>query len=435
MHGPHELPIAPTNLHPMVTRAKSGIHKPRLFFSVAVGTPVEPSTFREASADPRWNAAMSTEINALKSQGTWSPRAWFLKLSTTILDLGFVASQADASLFIYRSKTVVVLLLIYVDDIILTGSSDSVIAELLSFLNTKFAVKDLGPLHFFLGIQVHRSTAGLHLSQTKYIRDLLTKTQLLDSKPVATPMALSSLSLYDGELLTDPTPYHSLVGALQYCTITRPDISFTVNKLCQFLHAPTSVHYQAAKRVLRYLKGTAHLGTLIQPDTTHELHCFTDADWASCPDDHRSTSAYCVFLGLNLISWSSAKQKVVSRSSTESEYRALANGASEISWLQSLLAELGFPLWVPPMLHCDNMRTLHLASNPVLHARTKHVEIDYHFVRERVKSGHLQLCFTPSDNQVADCLTKPLVASRFQELRTKLTVLPSPVCLRGVVKQ
>ncbi|XP_062118420.1 uncharacterized mitochondrial protein AtMg00810-like [Humulus lupulus] len=143
-------------------------------------------------------------------------------------------------------------------------------------------------------------------------------------------MALQSLSLYDGELLSDPTSFRSLVGALQYCTMTRPDISFAVNKLCQFLHAPTSVHYQAAKRVLRYLKGTPHLSILLQPDHSHDLHCFTDADWASCPDDRRSTSAYCVFFDLNLISWSSAKQKVVSRSSTESEYRALANGAFEI---------------------------------------------------------------------------------------------------------
>uniref|UniRef100_A0A803PCL0 Uncharacterized protein n=1 Tax=Cannabis sativa TaxID=3483 RepID=A0A803PCL0_CANSA len=170
----------------------------------------------------------------------------------------------------------------------------------------------------------------------------------------------------------------------------------------------------------------SHLGVLLQPDAANELHCFTDADWASCPDDHRSTSAYYVYLGLSLISWSSAKQKVVSRSSTESEYQALANGASDVSWIHSLLGELGFPLLVPPTLHCDNISTLHLASNPALHARTKHVKIDNHFVRERVKQGLLRLCFTSSEDQVADCLTKPLISSRFQELRTKLTCFPTP---------
>ena len=137
---------------------------------------------------------------------------------------------------------------------------------------------------------------------------------------------------------------------------------------------------------------------------------------------------------MNLISWSLAKQKVVSRSSTESEYRALANGASEVSWIESLLSEIGVPLSAAPSLHCDNLSTLHVASNPVLHARTKHVELDYHFVRERVARGSLSLVFTPSSDQVADCLTKSLIASRFQELRTKLSVLPAPLSLRGDIK-
>ncbi|XP_062102940.1 uncharacterized mitochondrial protein AtMg00810-like [Humulus lupulus] len=363
-----------------------------------------------------------------------SPRAWFLKLSTALIDWGFTASQADCSMFVYRSATTMLILLVSVDDIIVTGSCSSTIATLLRYLNTKFAVKDLGPLHSFLGLQVTRSSASLHLSQTKYVRDLLTKTGLLDSKPVSTPLALTALSLHDGSPLPDATAYRSLVGALQYCTFTQPDIAFSVNKLCQFMHAHTTTHLQAAKRVLRYLRGSTHLGLLIQPDSTMHLHCYTDADWASCPDDRRSTSAYCIFLGTNLISWSSSKQKVVSRSSTESEYRALANGASELSWNESLVAELGISLSSPPSMHCDNVSTLHLASNPVLHARTKHVEIDCHFVRERVRRNALSLVFTPSKEQLADCLTKPLVTSRFIDLRTKLTVLPSPLSLWGDVK-
>uniref|UniRef100_A0A803NL56 Reverse transcriptase Ty1/copia-type domain-containing protein n=1 Tax=Cannabis sativa TaxID=3483 RepID=A0A803NL56_CANSA len=497
LQGPCALPIAHTNVHPMITRAKSGISKPRLFFSVAAGTPAKSSNFREASKDPKWLAAMDTEVVALKSQGTWilvPPPSGFkvigckwvyriklnadgsverykarlvakgfhqtqgldyhetfspvVKLNSIRLVLSLAVSfnwivkqldiqnaflHGDLTETVYmtqpegfvdpdhphhvckltKSDFAVIVLLIYVADIIVAGSSSSAIADLLTYLNTRFTVKDLEPLHFFLGVQVHRSTTDFHLSQTKNIWDLLTKTGLLDTKPVTTPMALTSLSLYDGEPLTDGTSYCSLVGALQYCTLTRPDISFTVNKLCQFLHAPTTIHYQSVKRVLWYLNGTTHLGILLQPDITSELHCFTDADWASCPDDHRSTSAYCIYFGLNLISWSSAKYKVVSRSSTKSKYRALTNGASEVSWLQSLLRELGFPLAVPPTMHCDNISTLHLASNPVLHARTKHIEIDYHFVRERVKNGLLQLRYTPSEDQVADCLTKPLTASPF----------------------
>lgn len=175
---------------------------------------------------------------------------------------------------------------------------------------------------------------GIHLSQTKYIRDILSRTGMLDSKPVATPLALEPISAYDGDSPCDATHYRSILGALQYCTLTRPDISHAVNRLCQFMHRPTDVHMLAVKRLLRYLKGTAHLGLSVDADSAHLLFCYTDADWASCPDDRRSTSAYFIFLGYNLIFWTSSKQRVVSRSSTESEYRALANEVAELCWLQ-----------------------------------------------------------------------------------------------------
>uniref|UniRef100_A0A803NUN3 Uncharacterized protein n=1 Tax=Cannabis sativa TaxID=3483 RepID=A0A803NUN3_CANSA len=201
-------------------------------------------------------------------------------------------------------------------------------------------------------------------------------------------------------------------------------LTFNVNKLCQFLHAPTTV----AKRVLHYLKGTAHLGILLQPNANLDLHCHTNVDWASCPDDCP------VLVKVTFHVVSSTKQKVISHSSTECEYRAMANGVSKVSWLQSLLGELGFTLSAPPTIHRDNKSTIQLASNPVFHARTKLVEINYHFIREQASRGSLSLYFTPSANQVAECLTKSLIASRFQELRNKLMVLPSPMSLRGNVK-
>nr|CAN68364.1 hypothetical protein VITISV_021899 [Vitis vinifera] len=326
--------------------------------------------------------------------------------------------------------------LVYVDDIIVTGSSSLLIEQLISSLNSCFALKDLSPLNFFLGIEVLNSRSSLHLSQAKYICDFLQRAGLSESKSMASPMAAGPvLSIADGTRLEDPTLYRSLVGALQYCTITRPDIAYTVNKLCQFMHAPTSTHLQVVKRVLRYLKGSLFYGLSFQPSSSLDLIAYTDADWASCPDDRRSTSGYCIFFGGNLVSWSASKQKVVSRSSTESEYRGLANAAAELTWIQSLLKELFIPLFQPPVLYCDNLSTTYLAANPILHSRAKHVEIDYHFVRERVLQKTLDVRFLPSEDQVADILTKSLSTQHFLHLRSKLTVLSRPVCLRGDVKK
>ena len=198
------------------------------------------------------------------------------------------------------------------------------------------------------------------------------------------------------------------------------------------MHHPSNVHWQAIKRILRYLKGTSHFGLFLQPSYDFNITCYTNADWASCPDDKCSTSGYCLFLASNLVSWSSSKQKVVSHSSAESEYRGVANWAAEIAWTESLLCELS--ITPPPLILCDNISATYLAANPILHARTKHVEINYHFVTERVLQCSLFVQFTPSDDQLADCMTKPLSTQRFITLRSKLTVLTRPMSLRGDVK-
>ena len=190
----------------------------------------------------------------------------------------------------------------------------------------------------------------------------------------------SSLSLYDGVPFLDPSLYNNIVGALQYCTITRPEISFSISKVCQFMHSPTTTHWQAVKRILHYLKSTISHGISLQPSTNLFLTCYIDVDWVDCSDDRKSTGGHFCFLGLNLISWSCTKQKVVSRSSAESKYRGLANVISELIWIKTFPTELHIPFFIPPILFCDNLSATHLVAHPILHARVKNIEIDYHFI-------------------------------------------------------
>ncbi|KAJ8765427.1 hypothetical protein K2173_013185 [Erythroxylum novogranatense] len=255
---------------------------------------------------------------------------------------------------------------------------------------------------------------------------------MLDSKPCHTPMATTpNLSRSMGEVLPSSKEYHQVVGALQYLTLTRPDIAFAVNKLAQFLHCATDIHWQACKRLLRYLQGTSNSGLWLRPSAALSIQCYSDSDWTGCPDDCRSTSGYLVYFGGNLISWSSKKQPNVARSSTESEYKALANATAELMWLRTLLREIGYLPLQPATLWCDNMSAIYLTSNPIFHALTKHVEIDYHFIRDQIRHETVQIRFTKISDQIADILTKPLGHILFSSHLRKLRLRNSAASLEG----
>lgn len=354
-----------------------------------------------------------------------APRAWYSRLSKKLQELGFTPSKADTSLFFYNKGKHTIFVLVYVDDIIVASSSTQATECLLKDLEKEFALKDLGDLHYFLGIEVKKTRDGLLLTQGRYTSEILQRANMSTCKPVNTPLSTSEkLSQTEGTALgpSDSTQYRSLVGALQYLTLTRPDISFSVNKVCQFLQQPTTAHWSAVKRILRYLKGTQDVGLKISKSSSTIISAFSDADWAGCVDDRRSTGGFAVFLGSNLVSWSARKQATVSRSSTEAEYKALANAAAELMWVRKLLDEIGIFQSGPARLWCDNLGATYLSANPVFHARTKHIEIDFHFVREQVAQKLLEIKFVSTDDQVADGFTKSLPVRQLEMFRNNLNL-------------
>lgn len=250
---------------------------------------------------------------------------------------------------------------------------------------------------------------------------------MLDAKPVTTPLPTTpKLTLTTGDKLPDASQYRSVVGSLQYLSFTRPDIAYAVNRLSQFVHQPTDAHWHAAKRILRYLAGTTTHGIKLHSSSPMAFHAFSDADWAGDNDDYVSTNGYLIYLGRNPISWSSKKQKGVARSSTESEYRAVANTAAEVRWLCSLLFEMKISLPTSPVIYCDNIGATYLCANPVFHSRMKHITLDYHFVRNQIQDGMLRVSHVSTDDQLADTLTKPLPRSRFHQACVKIGVTELP---------
>ena len=312
-------------------------------------------------------------------------------------------------------------LIAYVVDIVITSIDQDGIQKLKQHLFSHFKTKDLGKLKYFLDIKVAQSNSGVVISQRKYTLDILTDTGMLYCKPIDTPMDPNvKLVPSQRELLRDLGRYRRLVGKPNYLTITRPDISFHVSVVSQFLQSPCDSHWDAVVRILRYIKGTQAQGVSYENIGHTQVVGYSDADWACSPIDKHSTSGYYVFIGGNLISWKSKKQDVVARSSAEAEYRAMALATCELIWLKHLLQKLRFWKDEQMKLICDNQAALHISYNLVFHERTKHIEVDCHFIREKIALGCITTSFVNSNNQLADIFTKSLRGPRIKYICDKL---------------
>ena len=336
-----------------------------------------------------------------------SPRAWFHKFSQLLFSYGFVSTISDPTVMRKPTPHGCVILAVYVDDIIITGSDDAEVVATKAYLAQHFVTRDLSPPRYFLGLEIAYRPGQMSICQRKYVLDLLEETWMMGCKPASSPME-QNVDWWDNAttLLEDAGLYRRLVGKLIFLTVTRPDISYAVSVLSQFMQAPCSIHLEGVYRLLAYLKRAPGKGLLYRRQGHLHIEAYFDSGFAGDKEDRKSHGGYATYVGGNLVTWRSQKQSIVSRSSAEAEYRAMADTTAEMLWLRSLLTELGFPPEGPMQMHCDNMAATFIAGNATFHMRKKHIEIDCHFIRQYVVNGTICTPHVASAHQLADIFTK-----------------------------
>ncbi|KAJ9557060.1 hypothetical protein OSB04_011674 [Centaurea solstitialis] len=355
-----------------------------------------------------------------------APRAWYETLTNHLLSKGFKRGSIDTTLFLKKEGDDLLLVQIYVGDIIFGSTNPELCTKFSKIMETEFEMSMMGELNFFLGIQVKQNPDGIFINQSKYIKDMLKKFNMTDCSPIKTPMPTGNLLGPDlAGKSVDQKIYRSIIGSLLYLTATRPDIMFSTCFCARFQANPKESHLAAVKRILRYLKGTAEMGLWYPKDSSFELISFTDSDYGGCKLDRKSTSGSCQFLGDKLVSWTSKKQNCVSTSTAEAEYVAAASCCSQVLWMKTQLLDYGYKLKRVP-IYCDSESAIAITSNPVQHSKTKHIDFRYHFIKDNVEKGNIEMFFVQTDYQLADLFTKPLDEKRFNFLVSKLGML-SPI--------
>ncbi|KAI5342994.1 hypothetical protein L3X38_010870 [Prunus dulcis] len=353
-----------------------------------------------------------------------APRAWYDEINSYFIKTGFYRSPSEATLYTKMSTSGILIVSLYVDDIIYTGSSKEMMAAFKDDTMRQYEMTDLGLLHHFLGLGVLQTDSCIFLHQKKYARTLLDKFGLKDCKSVATPLAVNEkLSKVDGSELADETLYRQMVGSLLYLTATRPDIMFAACLLARFMHNRTKKHMGTAKRVLRYIQGTISYGIAYDKGKGAVLIGYCDSDWSGSEDDMRSTSGYTFNLGSGAFSWASIRQSSVALSIAEAEYMSAAEATAQAMWLRFVLSDFGEEQVEPTQLLCDNTSAIAISKNPVHHHKTRHINRRFHFIRDALQNGEIDLLYCKTEEQLADIFTKPLARDRFEYLRKALGVI------------
>ena len=373
---------------------------------------------------PAYVCKLKKSIYGLKQ----SARCWNATLTNFLLADGYTKSTADECIFIKRKKKNFVILAIYVDDVIPISNKPSMLEREKSKLKEKFAMVDNGPIHFMLGMVIKRDRQNrtMTIDQSEYIRNILRRFNMENCKPVAIPMDPSrkfTRTTNEDESF-NITLYQQAVGCLTYASlISRPDIAAATGMLAQYMSNPSADHWSGINRVLRYLRGTIDYGLSYSDSGNNDLVGFSDADWAGDLDTRRSTSGYTFHVGTALVSWSSRKQATVARSSTEAEYVALSSATQEAIWLRRLMSDISFQEFPPTLINEDNQGAIELSKNAKHHERTKHIDIAHHFVRERVSSNEITVGYCPTQDMVADVMTKAVPRVKFEKFRSLLGVV------------
>lgn len=313
---------------------------------------------------------------------------------------------------------------IYGDDLIYTGDDENMMLEFKRSMMKVFDMTDLGKMRFFLGIEILLKSDGYFICQRKYLTEVLRRFGMIESKPVSTPIVPGfKISKDDLGTPVDEMYFKQLVGSLMYLTATRPDIMFSVSLISRFMAKPTELHLQVAKRILRYLRGTTNFGIMYKKGGKDEkLLAFTDSDYAGDVDDRKSTSGSVFILSSGAVSWMSKKQPIVTLSTTEAEFIAAATCACQAIWIRRVMKILGYVQEGCATIMCDNSSTIKLSKNLVMHGRSKHIDVRYHFLRDLTKDGKVELVYCGTHEQVADLMTKPLKSEAFQKFRELLGV-------------